>query len=116
MQIVHHVPGRIRIRILSIKGSPEGAARVATSIKALRGVIEVAANAVTGSVVVNYDARVARLEAIMSVLQAALPPNPVAAPLTALNPMARKLGQRLAKSLVEALLERSAMALIAAAL
>lgn len=111
VQVVHHVPGRLRIRILRLKGSPGEAARVEAQIDSIRGVSNVAANAVTGSVVIHYDARGTRLEAIAAALQldALRAPGPA-------GPGASKIAQRVARSLLEALLERSAMALIAAAL
>jgi Heavy metal associated domain 2 len=117
---IHHVPGRLRIKILQIKGRPEEATRFAARIESMRGVRAVAANAVTGSVVIHYDPRTTGHYAILAVLQADVSSRSVATPArkpqvqrTLLKPAAEKLGHRLARSIIETLLERSAMALIA---
>jgi Heavy metal associated domain 2 len=117
---VHHVPGRLRIKILEIKGRPGEAARVAARIESIRGVRAVAANAVTGSVVIHYDARTTGHYAILAALQADVSSRPITAPATMpevggklLRPITQKLGHRLASSIIEKVLERSAMALIA---
>lgn len=53
---IHHIPGRIRIRLPDVKGSPEAARRVESELRALEGVRGAQANPITGSVLVRYDA------------------------------------------------------------
>lgn len=51
---VHHVPGRLRIRIPLLRNKHRKIERV-KSILALPGVEHIKVNALTGSIVVNYD-------------------------------------------------------------
>jgi hypothetical protein len=51
---VHHVPGRLRVRIPAIRQNPFNAARI-ESLLDLYGVHRVDINQVTGSVVMSYD-------------------------------------------------------------
>jgi hypothetical protein len=114
VEMVHQVPGRLRIRILGTKGNPGEAARVKARIESMRGVCAATVNAVTGSVVIHYDPRTTRVEAIAAGLQLDAVSAAAMPGLAGLKPVARRIGQRLARSLIETLLERSAMALIAA--
>ncbi|MHC1728214.1 MAG: HMA2 domain-containing protein [Syntrophobacteraceae bacterium] len=52
---LHHVPGRIRVRIPSIKYDYAQAEGLQEKLESLTGVTTVYANALTGSVLVNYD-------------------------------------------------------------
>jgi hypothetical protein len=52
---VHHVPGRLRVKIPSVKGSQVRAHQISESLYEVGGVETVTVNSVTGSVVVNYD-------------------------------------------------------------
>jgi copper chaperone CopZ len=52
---VHHVPGRLRLRIAALKRNPVRAMAVRNLIEGRPGVTSVDASALTGSVTVLYD-------------------------------------------------------------
>ena len=52
---VHHVPGRLRVRVPQVKRSPKESRRVQDHLKDLMGVENVSVNPITGSVLVTYD-------------------------------------------------------------
>lgn len=123
---VHHLPGRLRIRLLALKGAPAAAGRVQSTLAAIDGISACTVSAVTGSVLVNYEPMVANLEQLAATLRnlgyefGDLPP-----PLPggrALHPgleidftdMGRQLGKMALTVALEKALERSAVALIAA--
>jgi hypothetical protein len=53
--VVHHLPGRVRLRLPSLRGEAETLGQVQGWIRQLPGVRRVQANPVTGSVLVHYD-------------------------------------------------------------
>ncbi|MCS6861389.1 MAG: hypothetical protein NZT92_13825 [Abditibacteriales bacterium] len=64
-QVVHFVPGRVRIKIDALKGHPEVAAGIVRQLSAVPGIHEVQASATTGSVVIRYDQEVFDMEALL---------------------------------------------------
>ncbi len=52
---MHHVPGRIRIKIPDIKGKPFYAQELEKKLKLISGVCIVNVNSLTGSVLAYYD-------------------------------------------------------------
>src|SRR5271166_2751206 len=54
IKVSHQTPGRLRLKIPSVKGDPEAMARIAESFARGPGVQKVTANPLTGSVVVKY--------------------------------------------------------------
>ena len=70
LDIVHHVPGRLRLRSASLKGDAHARAREETRrhLAAVRGVTSVTANPCTGSLVVKYDAALLPPSNIIDVL------------------------------------------------
>jgi hypothetical protein len=50
----HHVPGRLRLRLAPVKGDERAARRACAAARAIRGVIDAAANPATGSLVIHY--------------------------------------------------------------
>jgi len=52
---IHHVPGRLRIKVPTIKGNPFSARKLEEKLQGLAGTISARANTVTGSIVVHYD-------------------------------------------------------------
>jgi hypothetical protein len=52
---VHSVPGRLRIRLPRLKGSPGASVPVCAGVERLWGVRSARVNPVTGSIVVEYD-------------------------------------------------------------
>jgi hypothetical protein len=55
-QIVHHVPGRIRLRLPRAKGKSALLEQIKEALSPRPGVRSVAVNPTTGSVIINYDA------------------------------------------------------------
>ena len=66
----HVLQGRLRIKVAGVKGSPEGAARVEARLASIDGVFAVAANPMTGSVLVQYDPATAQQGEIVEALRA----------------------------------------------
>jgi hypothetical protein len=65
---VHEVPGRMRIKIPSMKRNPRVASEIRALLKKVTGVGTVSVNMVTGSVVVQYDRDAVRSDTILSFL------------------------------------------------
>jgi hypothetical protein len=57
MQIVHYLPGRVRVKLPRLKGSASLAAEVERTLAALEGVCHVETSTTTGSVLVLYEPR-----------------------------------------------------------
>jgi copper chaperone CopZ len=66
---LHNVPGRLRVKIPSVKGQPEKAQSVQTLLKDMEGIESISPNTVTGSVVVKYDSAVLHSDQILSILK-----------------------------------------------
>ena len=56
LEVVHALPGRMRLKIPSLARRPRALADFAAALKRLDGVSEVAANPVLGTALVRYDA------------------------------------------------------------
>jgi hypothetical protein len=65
---VHEVPGRLRVKIPSLKRNPREATSIQSLLRRVSGVGTVTVNTVTGSVVVHFDAGVVTSRFILSVL------------------------------------------------
>lgn len=55
MQLAHHTPGRVRMKIPSAKGDHEALAQIAKSFAGVVGVESVEVNPTTGSLLLKYD-------------------------------------------------------------
>ena len=66
---VHQLPGRLRVRLPITKGNPALAEKLASRIHALEGITSVAANPVTGSLLIRYDVSVTNAAACFDVLR-----------------------------------------------
>jgi hypothetical protein len=55
INLVHHIPGRRRFRSAVLKGAPRAGEIARARLSRIKGVISVAANAITGSLVMEYD-------------------------------------------------------------
>lgn len=65
---LHHVPGRLRIKTLSVKGNVAGAAAIEERLKNVHGVNMVSANILTGSILTTYDPAKVNRDDILNVL------------------------------------------------
>jgi copper chaperone CopZ len=63
---VHHVPGRLRIRIPGLKRNLEEARILTKALSRVSGVQSVEANLLTGSLLVHYDPSVSNAAAVLS--------------------------------------------------
>jgi hypothetical protein len=57
IQIVHHLPGRVRVKLPRLKGNTSLAGEVERALAALQGVCHVETSTTTGSVLVLYEPR-----------------------------------------------------------
>lgn len=124
---IHHVPGRLRLKLSALKRNEAGALFAQERLYALDGVRSVSGNALTGSVVVRFDPQITSVSQILDELKAhglldapALTPAPVgSAAAQSLGAIvqpqrARSLADAFVDKTIEALLERCAIALVAA--
>jgi hypothetical protein len=55
LQIAHQVPGRIRMKVPSVRTNPELAEQIRQTFAAIPGIEQVTVNPTTGSIVLHYD-------------------------------------------------------------
>jgi hypothetical protein len=116
----HHIPGRLRVKSPLLKKNPPLAARAEQLLKSLSGVDAIAANPVTGSIVVRYDSRETSSEDILRALNRAGYFDPSQAVTNdelisrAFSKAGKTIGSILFGVLVKDELEGSALAVIAA--
>jgi hypothetical protein len=126
---IHHVPGRLRIKTLTLKGNQIAAQEVCRLLSATDGVIDCHVKTVTGSVVISYDAELTDGKSLLELLKergyvnhAAEVAAPNAGKRTSSNmtQAASSAGSNVGKAVfgfvVEKAVERSAAALIGALL
>jgi copper chaperone CopZ len=66
--VVHHLPGRLRLRTASLKGDARGSDKARRYLARIEGVTSVTANPGTGSLLVEYDTAVLRPADVVGVL------------------------------------------------
>jgi len=52
---IHHVPGRLRFKLLQLKGQVRRAEEVEKAVRQMKGVVSIEANTITGSLLIHYD-------------------------------------------------------------
>ncbi len=67
-ELVHEIPGRLRVRDLRLHGDSQQAGRLTASLRLLRGVRSASASTLTGSVVIHFDQAVIDRDALLSYL------------------------------------------------
>jgi hypothetical protein len=55
IQVVHALPGRVRLKVAKVKGDPEFARKAQEKFAAVPGIQKVEANPITGSLLILYD-------------------------------------------------------------
>lgn len=126
---LHHIPGRLRLRVPAIKHNEHHARAVGRVLGETDGVLRHAVSSVTGSVVVHYAPGRLDPQQLIDRLRELAPPAAPATTGTALVPwqpvsalrlpavgersLVQRIGKTLATSLAEKLIERSALALVA---
>lgn len=113
---VHHLPGRLRVKLRSLKRNADYAAVLQTSLSALPGVRDVRINTLTGSLLVGYDPARTDVEALQRAVPAApvrLAGCPVCGEASAVNdPWSSKIAQTVVDAVVEKAVEQSARTLL----
>ena len=66
---VHHVPGRVRVKIPTIKNRPLKAKQVRQVLECQGGLDQIDINLATGSVVVHYDSDITSADQVLSLLE-----------------------------------------------
>lgn len=69
MFYIHNVPGRVRIKSDVLKGNPGAADEIRKALSTIRGIGTVDINRTTGSILINYNAKVANCEEIVGLLE-----------------------------------------------
>lgn len=117
---IHHVPGRIRLRVPGLKKNEREAQAIETFLATTKGVSDISVNTVTGSITINYDTALTDASSITDALRERGYLRHAHTVTSDLMPQstATKAGEAFGKAvfgvLVEKALERSALALIAA--
>ena len=102
----HHVPGRLRFRAEELKQDPAKLEALSGELAGVPGVRSATANRHTGSIIVFYDPQVLSPEAISAALQEHQP--------EIADGGLCSWGEQLGTKVIEWLLEKAAVALIAA--
>jgi hypothetical protein len=108
---VHALEGRLRIKIPEVKGAPSQAWELESHLRLLTGLEEVAANPVTGNVLILYNPSLLREDQIISTLQE-LGYLEEALPKAKGEGMVERLTTVVASSIMEVALTRLVTALI----
>jgi hypothetical protein len=56
IKVAHYMPGRVRLKALPIKGNPPLAQKITEEFLVIKGIKHVEANALTGSLLIEYEA------------------------------------------------------------
>jgi Heavy metal associated domain 2 len=120
---VHHVPGRLRIRISRLRHDEQAARAAEALMVSVPGVQKAATNTVTGSLTVHYDRGKTCVDELLPVLKGhQYIDTRVTAPAlrttrsVQTTDVAVRVVSRLARMAAEKALERSVMSLVAALL
>lgn len=68
VEIVHFIPGRVRMKVKALKTSPQLAERIQTAFGAVPAVREIHISSLTGSVLLTYDTQAILLPESLSSL------------------------------------------------
>jgi hypothetical protein len=111
---MHHIPGRLRLKFEQLKKRPDLTAAIEKEIGKLAGVTDVQARALTGSLLIRYDAAVLEREKLFSLLENVFRNAGLS---FAYAPRATDaVADKLVDMMVEKCLERSALMLLGALL
>lgn len=119
---IHHVPGRLRVKSQKLKRNESFGRIIRDHLGRFDGVLSVELSVVTGSVVILYDTELTSAQAILEFLQTTgFSQDPGQAPAFAAAPAAvarsssgPRVSDKVLNKIVETVIERSAVALIAA--
>lgn len=114
---VHHVPGRLRVKSPALKKNERQAKLAKEYLNSMNGVLSADVNTVTGSLVIKYDAFLVDGKTILNSLHAlgyAQSATPHREVYSSGIGVGQKASDTLLNKLLETVVERSAVALIAA--
>ena len=123
MGYVHHIPGRIRLRAVALKGNSADANVLTRWLESLSGVEDVEVNLLTGSVLIHYRPEVTNGSDLIAKCRARLGPSAGARTRTAQpgelgsafpKDLQRKVAKVAAGYVAQVVIERSLAALVAA--
>ena len=110
---LHAMEGRLRIKVPEVKGAPDCAQQIEAQLRLIEGIDQVTANPVTGSVLIQYDARRTAMADITETLQTwGYLRRPVPATGTALGSVGGGLGNLMLRATTEFALQQLLVALI----
>jgi hypothetical protein len=117
---IHHIPGRLRVKSVSLRRNERGAAQVREHLEGLHGITFTEVNTVTGSVLIKYDPRLVEAQTLLNSLRGqghihSHPPLRSEIQVGQVD-LGQKISDTVVNKLVETVVERSAAALIAAIL
>lgn len=135
VQYIHHVTGRLRVKLASLKRNPVQAAAIKALLESTAGISKAEIKLVTGSLIVTYDREMIHPQAILQALYdhghcgSVVPMLPASVASskrkvqirgTTVAQAGRGFGKALSKAVLDAVMEkmlqRSAAALIGAIL
>jgi hypothetical protein len=120
---VHHVPGRLRLKVAALRGNKTGAAELEQQLRAIDGVQEVRTSTTTGSIVIHYLPARASLGTVTATIKemgwarytgAVSEENAESLYINRSEPVATRVGEMFVNTLLEKAVERSAVALLGA--
>ena len=116
---LHALDGRLRIKVATLKGSPQKVQEIERQFQTCEGITQVTANPVTGSVLILYDSQQIKQGEILDILkgQGCLAENGTARAVTknvsvTLEGFGRELVQTVVLSAMEFALQRLVYTLI----
>ena len=118
-------PGRLRLRFEQLKRNPQGLHHVGNAMRAVNGVVSVDTSPITGGILIQYHAALGASDKFWNDIDVILlahhlhhAPASIECPqaTTPASALGRRLVSGLAGVLVDKLLERSAVVLVAALL
>jgi hypothetical protein len=124
MSCLHQIPGRVRVRVAGVKRDPSRACALAAWLQSQEGVVAAVVSPVTGSALIHYRAAATSADRLLSRMRAERFID--APPVAPIRPMSVSAARRprienaiaglVVRTLAEAVLERSLVALVAAVL
>jgi hypothetical protein len=114
---IHHVPGRLRVKSPTLKRNERHAQQTKQHIDSVPGVLASECNTVTGSLVINYDAKLVGAHTLLDSLRDlghVHPQHAVPVAYSAGTNVTQKISDKVVNKLLETVIERSATVLIAA--
>lgn len=72
IQVIHFVPGRVRLKADSLRGTPDLARNMEAAFRRVPGISDVEASSLTGNILLNYDPHALLTEEAANILSGVL--------------------------------------------